>query len=110
MGMDAELLAIGRYHPDVADALEYPPEFYTDTPVGSEIIVVVGACPSSACSKDLAAAFHVSPWRFEEHCGLSGEDVDLDLFKESVEDGDRSLRNFLLLRERGFKFYYKPNG
>ena len=110
MGMDAELLAIGKYHPDVADALEYPAAFYSDTPEGSMIITHVASCVTSDGSKWLAESLGISPWQFQQHCDLSGDDVKTDLFMESVEDGENALLDFLKLRAYGFKFYYMPNG
>ena len=110
MGMDAELLAIGEYHPDVANVLDYLSQFYADTPTGSEIIVLVATCPTTQSSEGLARALGIDPWQFQEHCRLSGENADLELFQDSVESGEQSLFCFLKLRAYGFKFYYRPNG
>ena len=89
MGMDAELLAIGKYSPDLKGALEYQDSFYDGTPEGAEIIAWVCSCVSSRGSELLARAMGVDPWRFEQHCGISGEGADLSLIDEAAEDGRR---------------------
>ena len=110
MGMDAELFAIGKFVPEAVDSLDYPSDFYSDTPTGSTIIIRVGGCCTSQQSEWLAEALGVSPWAFEEHCDLSGEDADLGLLVESLENGVRAVASFVKLRSLGFKFYYLPNG
>lgn len=110
MGMDAELLAIGEYTPCVRDSLGYPPDFYDDTPVGATVITVVGICNTTDQSNELAEALGVSSWQFQDHCGLSGENADLDLLEEAFENGASSVVDFVRLRAYGFKFYYLPNG
>ena len=108
MGMNAELLAIGKYTPEVRDALDYHSDCYKDTPIGSTIITSVIHCNTTDASEKLARALGISPWAFEQHCDLSGDNADLSLLVESAEDG--VLDDVLLLREHGFRFYYLPNG
>jgi len=110
MGMDAELLAIGKYAPLVRIALCYPEDFYSDTPLGATIITTVCVCVTTDGSEKLARALGITSWQFEQHCGLSGEGADLDLLEESAEDGIDAVLRFLNLRAHGFKFYYLPNG
>ena len=112
MGMDAELLAIGPFSREVADALGYPPDFYDDTPTGALIISTVACCNNTECSRDLATALGIEPWNFEQHCEIDVDlaKVDLGLFAESVEGGSETVADFLKLALNEFKFYYMPNG
>jgi len=109
MGMDAELLAIGKYTKEIRDNLEYPADFYDDTPEGATIITVVGTCCNTSDSRLLAEVFNISPWQFQEHCDLSGEGVDLDQLTMVFEYG-HDVKSFQVLRDHGFKFYYMPRG
>ena len=111
MGMDAELLAIGPYHPDLVNCLDYPASYYTDTPVGSTIIITVGISATTEQSSNMASALRIDPWQFQEHCNLTGDDVDLELLTESFgENAEKCVCDFLKLREYGFKFFYMPEG
>ncbi len=110
MGMDAELLAIGKFSKELADFLEYPKEFYDDTPEGAIVITSVLVCNTSRASRALAKALKVSPWNFGEHCELDGVDINEDLLLEDSVDGEDAVLSFRALRDHGFKFYYRPNG
>ena len=110
MGMDAELLAIGKFSPDIRDCLDYPPDFYKDVPVGAIVITLVGNCVTTSQSETLAEVLGISPWAFHEHCEISGENVDAGLLEECFEGGAEDAIDFIRLRSKGFKFYYLPNG
>jgi len=110
MGMDAELIAIGKFDVDIRSSLCYPDSFYDDTPIGAIVITTVINCCTTDQSEKLARALVISPWQFEEHCELDGKDADLDLLAESAEGGIEDVADFLNLRAHGFKFYYLPNG
>lgn len=109
MGMDAELLAIGPFSKQIVGNLEYPADFYEDTPVGSLIITCVCCCNNTDGSKLLAEALRIHPWKFEEHCNIDGQDVSLVLMADVIENPD-DIVDFVALHEAGFKFYYRPNG
>lgn len=110
MGMDAELLAIGKFSREIAKHLDYPESFYSDIPEGSLIITGVCNCVTTRGSELLAEALGISPWRFEEHCNIGRlTTVDLDKMREAVENPSR-VDDFIALREAGFHFYYLPNG
>jgi len=110
MGMDAELLAIGKFSKDIVWFLEYPDHFYSDVPEGSNIITRVCTCATSMESELLAEALGISPWKFEEHCNIDGANVvDLNKLDEAMEDSSQ-LANFIGLHDAGFQFYYMPNG
>ena len=107
--MDAELLAIGNFSKSIVDCLDYPANFYDDTPDGSLIITHVCYSNNSECSKLLAEALGISPWQFEMHVYIAGVHADLAKLGEAIEDVD-GVRKFVLLREAGFMFHYLPNG
>lgn len=109
MGMNAELLAIGKYSKDIADFLCYPANFYEDTPDGSTIITLVCVCTNTDGSKLLAKSLGIDPWKFEQHCEIIPENVDFDMMTEAIEDPD-DVVVFSALCSAGFKFYYLPNG
>lgn len=108
MGMDAELIAIGPFSQAVVEHLDYPKDFYEDTPDGATVITSLFACGSSDSSHGLAKAFRVDSWQFQEHCNLDGRGADLDELRVWFEPDD--IVDFLALRTAGFKFYYRPNG
>lgn len=107
--MDAELLAIGKFSKTIAEYLDYPKNYYDDTPEGAIIITRVVNSTTTIGSEDLAAAFGIDPWKFEQHCELDAINADLFLLQEAVED-PLSVEVVKALREAGFKFYYMPNG
>lgn len=110
MGMDAELLAIGPYSPEIKDHLEYPANYYSDTPIGATIITLVGVSVTTVQSEQMARALGINPWQFQEHCYLEGDNADLELLMESMEGYEDDLADFLALKAHGFKFFYRPNG
>ena len=109
MRMDAELLAIGKFSKGIVNYLDYPKDFYDDTPEGAIIITRVVDCVTTTASEDLADAFRINPWKFEQHCELDAINADLFLMQEAAED-PLSVEVFKALRDAGFKFYYLPNG
>lgn len=109
MGMDAELLAIGKFSAEIAGHLDYPRNFYIDTPEDSTIITGVCDCVTTDGSELLAEALGIDPWQFQEHCNISGENADLEKMGEAIENPAK-VNDFVALREAGFKFYYLPNG
>jgi len=111
MGMDAELIAIGKFKKSIAWNLEYPKAFYEDTPEDSEIITHVFSCGTSDASKELASMLGIDPWKFEEHKVDLGR-VDFGgLADFCLEHGVNQLwADFNALKEAGFTFWYMPNG
>lgn len=109
MGMDAELLAVGNFSKSIVDCLEYPANFYDDTPDGSLIITHVCNSVTSRGSELLAESLGISPRQFERHVYIAGVHADLAKLREAIEDID-GVRKFVLLREAGFMFHYLPNG
>ena len=113
MGMNAEIIAIGKFSKNVKDALDYAGYFYDDVKEGTWVITSLFHCNTSSASRDLASALNLDPWDFNTHYFKYNQlmlaplqnMIDSDsLFDESYID------DFKLLAENGFKFIYRPNG
>jgi hypothetical protein len=109
MGMDAELLAMGRFSQSVVGFLQYPADFYAGIPDDAIIITHVCNAVTSRGSELLAKALGIDPWRFDQHCYRAGVDANLSELEEAIENPEDVVR-FLGLREAGFMFHYLPNG
>ncbi len=115
MGMDAVLYAVGHFHQDLAQYLEYDPMFYADTIEGAPVITTVVSCHTTSMSKGLAKALDIDPWDFNDHVNIPMTDhvmCSLDMFFNEFE-GAAANDKFLQvqeLKEAGFIFIYMPNG
>lgn len=115
MGMDADIIAIGKFKRELIPYLDYPEEFYEDTPEGAEIVTSLFCCSTTSLSERLATAVGIDPWKFEE-CHLDPARFDWEQLAEitGVEyEEDIGYSDLELLRkfvEAGFQLYYRPNG
>ncbi len=110
MGMSAEVIAIGPFHPSLIEHLEYPSRFYEHTREGATIIEPVFATPDgSSTSRELAACFGVDPWAFGTHA-LHADAADIERLRRLFQPDEFLVENFLALRAAGFHFYFRPNG
>jgi hypothetical protein len=107
MGLDAQVIGIGRFSKRLLPVLEYPENFYVNTAEGDEIVVNVFIAPTSDSSYGLARAFGVDAFDFGRH-HLRSEAADFSLLAELF--GDEGVSRFTSLRDAGFDFYYLPNG
>lgn len=112
MGLDADVIAIGKFKVELASHLDYPEESYGDTPEGAEIITALFFCNTSDASERLADALGVDPWAFHEH-HLNPHKVDMEKLWELANEEAiecEGVEDFIALREAGFAFHYRPNG
>lgn len=111
MGMDADIIAIGRFRKDIVGYLDYPEDYYKATPEGTEVLVTLFQCETTTASQELAEVLGIHPWRFEEHKLRLDENVIHEL-SAFVEEYDRWGEHEALeaLHKAGFTFYYRPNG
>jgi hypothetical protein len=114
MGMFAEIIAIGPYSPDIKAYLEYPDERYEKTQIGIPVVrVLFGIGEGSTVSRQFASLLGISdPWDFNQH-KLNPSTFDIDGLKEFFtvyEDYDEDLEALLAFSEKGFEFYFMPNG
>jgi len=120
MGMSAEIIAIGPFSADIADALSYPAHYYANTRPGAVVITSLFSwMPGSSSSCDFARYLGISdPWDFNQHkiepsgvdlAGLRSFLETLGNSEDSRDYGSEMLR-FVRLRDRGFAFYFVPNG
>jgi hypothetical protein len=111
MGMEAELLAIGKFSKDIVDILSYPYDFYEEVPEGSDICTCVACMPTKDTSIALAKSFGIEPWEFEKHIFIPDK-VDWELLQgiddcTANEDLCKTVRKLI---EKNFLFIYRPNG
>src|SRR5262245_54407241 len=103
--MNAEVIAIGPYIDVIADHLEYPREYYSQTRPGRTVLVKVFEAVTSEQSCRLAVLVGASVWDFNTH-ELDPAKADLEALFSEFDGVDK----FKALREAGFRFYYLPNG
>ena len=106
MGLDAQVIAIGPLSDAVLPALEYGPEFYAGISAGTTVVSNLFLAGTSEASHQLANAFGVSAMELGKH-ELRPETANHDLLAELF--GEQNLKQFLLLAQTGFRFYYLPN-
>lgn len=107
MGLDAQVIAIGPFSPEIAGSLEYGAQRYADVPNGATVVTTIFLAPTSGDSHDLAAAFGVGAFEMGKH-HLDAYKADLARLRDV--SSEREVTHFLNLREHGFQFYYLPNG
>ncbi len=119
MGMDADLLAIGKFTKELLyqNTLEYDDYYYEHTKEGTIIIVTVVNCATTDESTNLAEALKIGPWNFNEH------HITNDYIKQNIDwknlrkyyNNDESedheiIKRLKMLIDAGFEFFYRPNG
>ncbi len=106
MGLDAQIIAIGPFSRKVVKALEYPEADYAQVKEGATVVSNVFLAMTSEESHALAACFGVGALDFGRH-ELNPQAADQKKLTEVFDQ--ENVRDFLLLREYGFKFYFLPN-
>ena len=116
MGMNAEILGLGRFDPALVPHLTHPPERYARVRPGALLLEkVVPGTPGSSTAHELAAAIGVSPWDFDTHA-LDVARIDWDALRRAIaiytldSDADRIVARFQALVAAGFRFWFQPNG
>jgi len=117
MGMAADILAIGPFSKAIAGRLEYPEERYAKTCDGAPVILTLfGITHGTTASTTFAALLGIDdPWDFNQH-KLVPSKADVGALRDfflTLQDGNEflpDLEAFVVLRERGFDFYFRPNG
>ena len=117
MGMSAEILAIGPFSADIADALEYPADLYARTRPGVTVFAYLfSVMPGSSTSHTFAGHLGVDDaWDFNQH-KIDPARVDLDAlraFLATLHDSADYLpdvERFVRLRDKRFDFFFRPNG
>ena len=117
MGMDANLLAIGRFDDDLLGygQLDYPDDYYYDVTKAAVILVTLFNCVTSESSRELANCFDVDPWDFNTHYiphqAMRWKlDDKLDSLTKMDIFEQEEIQFFKLLIDKDFYFIYQPNG
>lgn len=106
MGLDAQVIAIGPFSEAVLPALEYGPAFYAGVAPGQVVVTNLFLACTSEASRELAASFGVKAMELGKH-HLNPEAANLKKLESLF--GAEDVGQFVLLKERGFSFYYLPN-
>jgi len=117
MGMDANLLAIGRFDKDLLgyDQLDYSDNCYENLIESTVIVITLFHCNTSMSSKQLADCFDLEPWDFGAHW-IPSQSMRWNLDKKAeflseMNAFEREEIEFLkLLVDKDFCFIYQPNG
>ena len=114
MGMDANVICIGKFSHEIIDCLEYGPEFYKGVVPGTIIITHLFNCTTSDQSRWLAEALGGKAWDFNTHC-IANNKVDWVRLYEMMEgciewDGEAEIKKFAKLLKAEFMCIYQPNG
>ena len=107
MGCDAEIIAIGPFSKRIIPSLGYLEEQYAGAADGATVITVVFETFGSTDSEKLARCFGVGRWDLGRH-HLDASCADLKRLRQDFDE--RSIDQFIVLREAGFQFYFMPNG
>ena len=111
MGMNADIIATGKFRKKLAKYLDYPKDYYEGVPTGSWIITSLFHCPTTTTSEFLARALRIDPWKLGEHRLFMLEVYLGDLRKFAQDHNfEKDYEAFLALLDSGFTFYYRPNG
>jgi len=108
MGLDAQLIAIGRFSRSLLPALEYSAHYYANVPEGATIITTVFFALTSGGSHSLARCLGFGAMEFGRHAVGGALDADVATLLADEEFAEQ-VPAFLALREAGFQFYYLPN-
>jgi len=106
MGLDAQLIAIGRFSKTALPGLDYPPNFYAGVEDGATVVTNVITAITSELSHDLARCFGVGAMQLGKH---HVDAAHADVQKLKALFGDEIAGRFVVLRDAGFQFYYLPN-
>ena len=113
MGMDADVIGAGPYSDDIQHILDYPADYYHKTKPGTIILVTLFIAESTQESHELAEALGVDPWDFNTH-RINPEKLDKGSLMEyacgAAGYGIEHVEAFFKLIEKGFSFFYRPNG
>lgn len=113
MGLDADVIGIGKFVPEIAGILDYRADYYIDTKPGTTVLTTVFSCNTSNNSFLLAGALGVELWDFETH------KIDLNKINQSAllkwtqhqaDAEPQDIIDFYNLALHGFEFYFRPNG
>jgi hypothetical protein len=109
MGMDATVLCIGPFSPDIAHCLQYSTKDYEGTTVGMPVVTELLGCPSTDSSMELARILGVEPFDFNTHW-INTDKVKWDEFSEELIWGmDDDAVHLRTLLDHGFICVYRPN-
>jgi hypothetical protein len=114
MGLDSNVLLVGRFSEEIVDCLNYGPEFYEDTKPGTIVTAHLLNCNTSDQSRRLARVLGTEPWDFNTHCIIE-ENIDwaeiYDMMESCIEwEGEHEVHRFERLLEAKFICIYQPNG
>jgi hypothetical protein len=117
MGMAADVIGFGPFSHEVAAFLEYSPELYRRTRAGTPVVrQLFGITHGTSASAAFAACLGITdPWDFNQH-KISSSAVNVPGLRalfDTLQDGDdflEDLEAFVALQERGFEFFFRPNG
>lgn len=106
MGLDAQVIAIGQFSPDIVWALEYDDSCYANVPIGATVITNVFVGGTSDESRKLANAFGVDAMDLGKHV-LNPDLANIDELEELC--GKKEVMEYKCLAQNGFSFFYLPN-
>lgn len=110
MGMNADLMAIGKLTDEVREYFEYGADAIDDVENGTVIVSTICVCSTRSESIALADALGISYNKFWQHYITNERFFDEASIHDlqTVMDYD-SLEALIAFRDNGFDFIYRPN-
>ncbi|MEM1179607.1 MAG: hypothetical protein AAGM22_14760 [Acidobacteriota bacterium] len=104
--IECSVFALGPYHPDIADCLEYSEERYASVPEGTPMLVWVLCAYRPSGRRALAKNLGIDVWDFNAHAidpqSINKAALETDFSKREVEEIGRLL-------DAGFELFFCPN-
>lgn len=108
---EAEILAIGPFHPDIADCLGYPVDRYVNVPMGTPVTTELLGCYYEGSIRYLAEAVGISnPWDFAQH-PINSSNLNKQRILEILEPYDddhvpADVDKLMRLNKAGFELFF----
>jgi hypothetical protein len=116
MGMNARVLAVGRFTAWLVPHLSHPAAAYAGLREGAMIVEPLApSAPGSSASRALAAVLGVTPSDFGTHA-FSPERVDREALQRElsgwadVRDAGAVVARLDAFAVNGFRFFFRPEG
>lgn len=111
MGCEAELLAIGKFKPEIAEYLDYPASYYSNCNKDTVIITTLCKMVGTTSSRELAYVLGIKDlWNFNQHEINYNNIKFYDIVNNEYSEITGIHQKLKILCENGFKLYFRPEG
>lgn len=119
MGMESELLCIGKFSKEISNCLDYPDYYYDNVKKDAPVTSHLFQCVTADGSYNLALAFNIDPWDFNTHYMKFykiNNDIIANLYKLLNDNyicpswGEEDIDKLKKLVDYKFYFFFLPHG